>query len=39
MVKMIQVTAERDSFKKMFEITNLDLKEKQNQLEKANFKL
>lgn len=39
MVKMIQVTAERDSFKKMFEIANLDLKEKQNQLENANFKL
>lgn len=38
-VKMIQITAERDSFKKMLEISNLDLKEKQNQLERANFKL
>lgn len=39
MVKMVQVTAERDSFKTMFEIANKDLKEKQNQLENANFKL
>lgn len=39
MIKIIQITAERDSFKKMFEIANLDLKEKQNQLERANFKL
>jgi len=39
MVKMVQITAERDSFKTMFEIANKDLKEKQNQLEQANFKL
>lgn len=39
MVKMVQITAERDSFKTMFEISNRDLKEKQNQLEQANFKL
>lgn len=39
MVKMVQITAERDSFKTMFEIANRDLKEKQAQLEQANFKL
>lgn len=39
MIKLIQIKSERDAFKKMFEIANLDLKEKQNQLEKANFKL
>jgi len=39
MIKLIQIKSERDSYKKMFEISNLDLKEKQNQLERANFKL
>lgn len=39
MVQIVQIKAERDSFKTMFEIANKDLKEKQEQLERANFKL
>jgi len=39
LVKMVQIKAERDSFKTMFEIANKDLKEKQTQLEQVNFKL
>ena len=39
MIKIVQLSAERDSFKKMFEIANAELKEKQNQLERVNFKL
>ena len=38
-VEIIQLKTERDSYKKMFEITNENLKEKQLQLEKLNFKL
>ena len=39
MMPIMHVKIERDTYKKMFEIANSDLKEKQNQLERANFKL
>lgn len=39
LVQFTQLTSERDTYKKMYEVLFADLKEKQERLEKVNFKL
>jgi len=39
LVKITKITSERDTYKKMYEVVFTDLKEKQERLEKINFRL